>query len=65
MLFSDTNEKLEYQEVIIEKIVNGKIEFSQGKNKTFTVWKDDEKILNEVPPACQSTFSEGSSSQRT
>lgn len=35
------------------------------KNRTFTVWKDDEKIMKDVPPASECEYSEGSSSKLT
>ena len=43
----------------------GKIELSQGKNKSYTVWMDDEKLLNEVPFELDCEYSEGSSSKNT
>ena len=42
---------MEYEEVAIQNIFLGRVEIYEEKNKVFTVWKDDEKILNEIPPA--------------
>lgn len=49
--YFDSGDKLEYEEVSIQNIFLGKVEILEGKNKSFTVWKDDEKILNEIPNA--------------
>jgi hypothetical protein len=34
----------------VSNIFLGKIELSEGKNRVFTVWKDDERLMPEVPP---------------
>ena len=49
----------------VSNIFLGRIELSQGKSKPFTIWKDDEKIMSEVPPESECDYSEGSSEKLT
>ena len=49
-IYSDQTDKCEYDEVFVSNIFLGKIELSEGKSRMFNVWKDDERLMAEVPP---------------